>query len=168
MTRIFQADSRWNFILALPTLRIFFRVPTFRDLVVALIVIVPRFTAMFVLIFLVFYFYAVYGVLFFSSTWPILGSVAPKANFDTLSDAFLALAQIMIGEAWEEIMYAAMMATKVLYPAWFFISFVFIVTLLLTNAIVGMILTTTDSIVRSQRTRGKLNSDDIRELLLEN
>jgi hypothetical protein len=62
-------------------------------------VIIPQFTSLFVLLFLLFFTYAVYGVLFLRGLFDsVLQAAAPEANFNSLTDAFLCLFQLFAGQ----------------------------------------------------------------------
>ncbi len=102
--------------------------------------IFPSFISLFALLLLVFYVYAVYGIFFFRGLAErVMQDKAPTASFDTLGSAFVALFQMLTGAHWDEIMYPMILSSDWI-TTWYFVSFIFVVTLLFTNLFVGVIL----------------------------
>jgi len=66
-------------------------------------------------------------------------TAAPTASFNTLGSAFVALFQMLTGSHWDDIMYP-MILSRDWITTWYFVSFIFLVTLLFTNLFVGVIL----------------------------
>lgn len=92
------------------------------------------------LLLVVFLEYGIVGVTFFSDKFAsVLQGEAPRGNFNSLSRSLLTLFQMFIGESWEQIMYAGINVTS-WSAAYFFLSFIFIVTLLFGNLFKALFL----------------------------
>lgn len=138
----YNDDEEWlRFFLVIPLLRLLSVVKRTRHLVFTLISIIPQFIAILVLLIVVFFIYGVIGVWMLSDEMSaVLQTGAPEGNFDNLSNALLTLFQLLVGEGWHEVMYAAIRTTSGFAISWYFISFVIIVTLLFTNVFIGIVL----------------------------
>jgi hypothetical protein len=94
-----DSEDSYRFAMTFPVLRVFTQVKSSLLLMYTLGVIIPQFTSLFILLFLLFYFYAVYGVLFLRGLFEsVLQTAAPDGNFDSLTDAFLCLFQLFTGQ----------------------------------------------------------------------
>jgi hypothetical protein len=134
-------QNRFTIVATIPVLRIFSVMPHVKDLFFALILILPQFTDLFVLLILVLLIYGIIGVNLFAGKFTeLLQGDAPDASFDTLRDSLQSLFQILIGEGWDELMYAGIKVRKNFTVAWYFISFVAIATLLFVNIFIGLVL----------------------------
>ncbi len=69
--------------------------------------------------------------------------VVRVTSFDSIGSAMLTLMQVLIGEGWHAIMFAVMNGRHSWYWAAFFMIFVIVQTLLLTNLLVGVVLDST-------------------------
>ena len=86
--------------------------------------------------------FAVVGVMFFSGYFrfqPEEVNGEPGANFNSIPEAVSTLFQIMLGENWHEIMYAAMDADYGFSAAVYFIAYVVLVSVLFANMFIGIL-----------------------------
>jgi len=133
-------DDLFRFALSIPTVRILILTRKTRKLFLVLSKIFPSFSALFILLLLVMYVYAVYGIYFFKDKLELaFQDQAPPGNFDTLANAFVVLFQLLTAAQWDDVMYPTILATSWV-TSWYFISFIFVVTLLFTNLFVGVVL----------------------------
>jgi hypothetical protein len=127
--------------MTFPLLRIFYIVTSTRRLVFTLLSLVPNFAAIIVVLMVVFFIYAVIGVWILAGRYgEVLQDQAPRANFDSVGNGLLTLFQMLVGESWHELMYAAIRARNGFAISYFFISFILVVSLLFTNVFIGVIL----------------------------
>ncbi|KAL1515618.1 hypothetical protein AB1Y20_002237 [Prymnesium parvum] len=132
--------------LVLPTVRLFFVLHTARRVVFAMVPLRTYIGSALFLVLIIMWVYAIVGVTMFEGE---LASVADPAHrvrltcFDSIPSAMLTLAQILNGEAWNEVMYAVINAHHSIYWLSYFVSFVIIETLMLTNLLVGVVLDST-------------------------
>ena len=102
--------------------------------------------------FLVIYFYAVWGCIVFGGWFKYLNNYdLPQANFNSFLDAFTTLLQLFVGEAWNSVMMAGWSTAGENSATVFFLSYVILTTLLLTNLLVGVIISGYGSVVEVQR-----------------
>ena len=86
------------------------------------------------------YSYAVWGCMAFGGTFKYLHNYdMPQANFNSMTDSIITLAQLYVGEAWNGVMVAAVESVGSTAYAFFF-SYAVITTMLLTNMLVGVII----------------------------
>lgn len=90
-----------------------------------------------------FYFYGVIGVTLIGDALDDLPS-PPMYQFDSFRNAVIALFQLTVGEGWHEVMYSAAEAQNNLFVSIYFVSFVFIITLIFTNLFVGLVISLVD------------------------
>jgi Ion transport protein/Methyl-accepting chemotaxis protein-like, first PDC sensor domain len=150
-------DASLRFVLSFPLLRVFSAVKRTRHLVFTVITLMPAFASVFSLMFVIFFLYAVLGVWMFEGKFDILQDSAPAGNFDTMSDALLTLFQMLVGESWHVIMYAAIRSTRGFGASWYFIAFISTVTLLFVNVFIGIVLTAFRKIFTMNRRKEKLD-----------
>ena len=117
-------------------LRLISFIPELRQIVEALFKAIPRLGYVAILIFIVFYIYAVVGSVLFSSIsddlWGNLGS------------AMLTLFRVMTFEDWTDVMYATL---QVYAWSWiYYLSFILIVSFALLNMMIGVIVQTMDDV----------------------
>lgn len=139
----FRGDNktRLPLVFSIPILRTFSLVKRVRNLFFTLIQILPKFVDLFILLLIIFLVYGVVGVGMFSEKFSeLLQDDAPPANFDSLSEALQTLFQMLVGEAWADIMYAGIRVTRTFTSAWYFISFICFATLLFVNIFIGLVL----------------------------
>ncbi|ETO04561.1 hypothetical protein RFI_32835 [Reticulomyxa filosa] len=114
-----------------------------RNLVLTLYTVVPNFLSLVALAGIFIMIWARIGTTLFSGKSSVvleeIYQASSQANFDTLSDALLALVQIMLADNWSDIMYVNVLATRY-WASFYFIIFVVLVTLFSTNLFVGLIL----------------------------
>jgi hypothetical protein len=136
-----SASVGLHFILTVPLLRLFSLLERVRYLIFTLVRLIPRFTSVFIVLLIVSWVYAIVGVQLMSGKFRrVLQDSAPGGSFDSLREAFLTLFQMLIGESWDELMYAGIDVSHSFAVAFYFMSFIIIVTMLFTNLIVGIVL----------------------------
>ena len=168
----FTSDANFfRLFIVLPTIRLFFTLKQARRVPFVLIPLRQYLLSVVALMMLFSYMYAIVGVTLFEGNLnSIANSVDPEmvrlASFDTVPSSMLTLTQVLIGEGWHEIMYATMngkhswyapfipplaalpssppLATRGRYWAGYFVIFVLMQTLLLTNLLVGVVLDATN------------------------
>lgn len=137
-------------------LRLVSFIPELRQIVEALFKAIPRLGYVALLIFIVFYIYAVVGSLMFS-----------KVNEDlwgNIGSAMLTLFRVMTFEDWTDVMYA----TLNLYAwAWlYYLSFILVVSFALLNTMIGVIVQSMEDVSDSKaRTEINARLDTIERLL---
>jgi Ion transport protein/Methyl-accepting chemotaxis protein-like, first PDC sensor domain len=132
---------RFTIVTTLPILRIFHLIRRLRRLFFTLVRILPKFVDLFTLLSVIFLVYGILGVYLFAGKFnELLQDDAPPGNFDSLSNALQSLFQMLVGEAWADLMYAGILVTRDFVAAWYFISFICIATLLFVNIFIGLVL----------------------------
>ena len=138
-----QYHNWFRFFLALPVGRLLVTNDQSRHLLWCLVLILPMFVDLLIFLLLIFYVFSYWGVWLFHDKFKVLAYEGegghPGCDFDSLTNAMITLFQLLVGEAWHEVMYAAVKVTDWSY-AYYFVSFSFIVSMLFTNLIVGVIL----------------------------
>eukprot|EP00736_Rhodelphis_marinus_P007553 Rmarinus@m.2984 len=141
-------DSSINFadadytrvILALPTLRILCVFEGTRSVVFGVFIALPGAAALLSLLLLIMYLFAVMGSIFFAGAYEgVTDYDVPGATFDSMEKAFTTLFQMMGGDSWSTIMFAAVDATSSYLPILYFVGYVCVVTLLFSNLLIGVI-----------------------------
>ena len=150
-TFYFGNHDSLRFMMTFPVLRLFSAVHGTRTLVFTMLKLGPRIIYLLFCIYVVFYVYAVYGVYLFAGQNKMLQGLATQASFDDLSQAHIALFQIFVKQNWNDLMYAAIRATRGFGSSWFYISFVVIVTLLFVNILLGIVLDAYTEVYELQR-----------------
>ena len=129
-----------RFILAINAFRLFGVISSVKKIIFCFYVIIPNYIHVVALTFLVIYSYAVVGCIMFGGTFKYLqANDLPQANFNSLFDSLTTLTQLFIGEAWNAIMGAAVTATGQTAYIYFY-SYVTLTSLLLTNLMMGVII----------------------------
>ncbi|ETO27258.1 Ion transport protein, partial [Reticulomyxa filosa] len=145
-----------------PLFRMFTLIRTTRAAVYTVFKVIPRFSSLFVLMLLVFYFYAVFGTALVGGQIEYL-TLGPSSfvyfGFSTVAQAWLSLFQMLVSEGWNNIMDETIIATNNFAWAFYFMSFMFIVTLIFTNLFFGLVLAVVDEIEK-ERKHVTDNSDD--------
>ena len=119
-------------------LRWFGVVKSVREIIYSFYVILPNYSDIMMVTFLVIYFYAVWGCIVFGGWFKYLNNYdLPQANFNSFLDAFTTLLQLFVGEAWNSVMMAGWSTAGENSATVFFLSYVILTTLLLTNLLVG-------------------------------
>eukprot|EP00968_Pinguiococcus_pyrenoidosus_P029097 scaffold8312_cov325-Pinguiococcus_pyrenoidosus.AAC.1 len=88
------------------------------------------------------YTFAVTGVLAFSGYFrymPEEVNSSPETNFDSVTEAISTLFQIMVGENWHEIMFAAMDTPYGYTASIYFLAYVILVSVLFANMFIGIL-----------------------------
>ena len=134
-------------ILVMPTVRLFFVLRTARRIIFVLVPLRLYIVSIVSLMFVFALIWAILGVALFEG---VLGSIAEAldpgvmvGSFDSVGLALLTLTQVLIGEGWHNIMIATMNGRHSWYWAIYFIFYVVVQYLLLTNLLVGVILDST-------------------------
>jgi hypothetical protein len=139
-------------VLSLNALRWFGVVKSVREIIYSFYVILPNYSDIMMVTFLVIYFYAVWGCIVFGGWFKYLNNYdLPQANFNSFLDAFTTLLQLFVGEAWNSVMMAGWSTAGENSATVFFLSYVILTTLLLTNLLVGVIISGYGSVVEVQR-----------------
>jgi len=116
--------------------------------------------------------WAILGVTMFEDVFPSIAdaldtSVVRISSFQTVASSMLALMQVLIGEGWQDLMFAAMNGKHSWYWALYFIIYVLVQTLLLTNLLVGVVLDSTSGFSIDEELSLQANvlyGDQLREL----
>jgi uncharacterized membrane protein len=139
---LYEPSSSWSrVVMGLPLLRIFIVVRHFRELLFSLVRQLRQFAAIFVLMLTSFFVFGVYGVLMLSGRFDeVLRDEDDIQDFDSIGQAFLALYQIMLGESWNDLTYAAVNVRRNFDVSFYFVAFVMLVTILFTQLITGLAL----------------------------
>ena len=137
-------------------LRLVSFIPELRQVVEALFRAIPRLGYVVVLIFIVFYIYAVIGSLVFATI--------NEALWGNVGSAMLTLFRVMTFEDWTDVMYA----TLDVHPwSWvYYLSFILIVSFALINMMIGVIVQSMEDVTESTSTVALNRSlDEIEGLL---
>ena len=140
------SEDAHRLVLTLPTLRLFFVLKTARRVVFAMVPLRTYIGSALALMLIIMYIYAILGVTIFEGQLERVGDPTHRIRvtcFDTIPSAMLTLAQILNGEAWYEVMYAVLNSQHSIYYFVYFVSFVLMETLMLTNLLVGVVLDST-------------------------
>lgn len=123
-------------------LRLVSFIPELRQVVEALFRAIPRLGYVVVLIFIVFYIYAVIGSLIFATI--------NEALWGNVGSAMLTLFRVMTFEDWTDVMYA----TLDVHPwSWvYYLSFILIVSFALINMMIGVIVQSMEDVTESTTT----------------
>ena len=113
-----ETEHGLRFLLVVPLLRFFSQVQGARHVVSTLMRILPSFMSLLIVMILVFYFYSIIGVHFFSGKLTSLNS----ANFNTMTDAMLALFQMLVGEVGLTILSVHRNFVKSYYQMWLYVN----------------------------------------------
>lgn len=142
-----HADDPALVVLLVPLVRLFSAVPATRRLVFGILASLPSFLPVLMLLLLFLYNYAVVGVWWFGGLSERLPSddadteyIKSSANFDSFASAIATLFQLFTGEDWDAVMYAAVDTAGTIVPIYYFLSYVFGVLLLFTNALIGIVV----------------------------
>ena len=173
--------TRWNpargyndwsrIVLALPLMRAFSTIRLLRDIVMGMMTVIPLYVHVFTLLVIFFYFYGALGCLLFASDFKYNKDyILPDANFNSFLDSIMTLFQLFVGEAWNDVMEAALSTGKVVPSVLYFVSFIVVMTLLFTNLIIGIICSGYESInhVRKKHEEGeKISVSEVLKALKE-
>jgi len=124
---------------AIPALRLLGIIPDTRQLVNALLTVLPRFIPLLYLLLVFFFLYAVIGVTIMRGKFTPLGSNLNGTNWDTLSDAMVSLFMLLTGNNLTDTTFGAVSVCgwKVV---WYFLSFIGFITICFTNLFLGVLL----------------------------
>lgn len=144
--------DRRRFIFALPLLRLFNWIVPLRQQLFAFALLLPMFYGIGLLLFVILYMYAVSGVLLFGDGFERLPN-PPDGTFSSFNSALLLLFQCVVGEDWEDFMYAGMQIGGLLSSV-YFVSFMVITTILFVNLFIGVICDAYVKIIEKQKELG--------------
>ena len=132
--------------LQLPLLRLFTLIESNLQIGFEIIMVANKSFAVIMVAILYLFIWARIGVsLFYQKTDVVLTDYDSDVTFDSLHEGISTLVQIMIGEAWDEIMHVNVLATGDIYCIYFVI-YVLIITLFIVNIVTGLILAGMDSV----------------------
>ena len=154
--------KRFQFIFIAPILRSFSLLKRVRHLMSTIVALLPFFYHMFIILLCLFYGYAVYGVYLFHDLHLILEEEWVPGSFDNLSQAFITLYQILMGDMLAENVYAGVLVTHwsvVIY----YVSFILLVSVLFRGLISGAIISIWQQVVHTHN----LSRAHIKRKLLE-
>merc|ERR1719433_194293 len=97
-----------------------------------------------------FYFYGVLGVTMIGGALHDLPT-EPDYKFDSFSSAIIALFQLTVGEGWHQVMYSVAEAQNNIFSVFYFVSFIFFITLVFTNLFVGLVISLVDDMETQNR-----------------
>ena len=133
-------------------LRIITIMPELKGIINALFKSATSIGYVLILMFIIFYIFAVSGTVFFAET--------QSGHWDDLGAALLTLFAVMTFEGWTDIMYEAM---EIHSWSWiFFLSFIFLSTFTFLNMIIGIML---DTLNAEHKKEDQQEKEDERELL---
>eukprot|EP01083_Nonionella_stella_P239003 837014_1 len=155
-TRFTAMTGYQRFFLQLGILtRIFTLLRSNQKIMYMVFTVFSAFASLFAFLFVLIYMFARVGcTLFGRQTNTVIDDIYPVASsiiasFDTTGDAMLTLLQLMIGEGWHEVMYNNVIRSNVLYSI-YFIVYILIVTIIISNVFVGLFLSDVDELKKSQ------------------
>ncbi|ETO22307.1 cation transporter [Reticulomyxa filosa] len=156
----FSLDSQENYfwvrlVMIFPLFRMLTLIRTTRAAVYTVFKVIPRFSSLLVLMLLVFYVYAIFGTALVGNQIEYL-TLGPSSfvyfGFGTVAQTWLSLFQMLVSEGWNNIMDETIIATNNFAWAFYFMTFMFIVTLIFTNLFFGMVLAVVDEIEKERKT----------------
>jgi hypothetical protein len=145
----FKADADLHrVVLIFPAVRLFFTLKQARRVFFVLIPLRKYLGSVLMLMLIFNFMYAQLGEQLFAGELKVVAAAidtdAVRLNsFDTLASSMLTLVQILVGEGWDDIMYAVMNMKHSWYWALYFLVYVIVQTLLLTSLLVGVVLDST-------------------------
>lgn len=137
----FDTDStrQYRVAFAIPALRLLGIIPGTRQLVNALLTVLPRFIPLLYLLLVFFFIYAVIGVTIMRGKFDALGDELDGTNWNSLENAMVALFMLLTGNNLSGTAYAAVRACG-WNVIWYFLSFVGFITICFTNLFLGVLL----------------------------
>jgi len=155
-----KGSNDWSrIVLALPLMRAFSTIRLLRDIVMGMITVIPSYVHVFTLLAIVFYFYGALGCLLFASDFKYnVDYELPDANFNSFLDSIMTLFQLFVGEAWNDVMEAAMNTGKTVPAVLYFVSYIIMMTLLFTNLIIGIICSGYEAIAEVRKEHAGSNA----------
>ena len=136
-------------------IRIFTLLRSNQKIIYIVFTVFSAFASLFAFLFLLIYTFARVGCTLFDKEFAIvIDEIYPVAesiiaSFDNTGSAMLTLLQLMIGEGWHEIMYLHMIA-QTLVLSIYFIIYIMIVTIIISNVFVGLFLSDVDELKKMQ------------------
>jgi Ca2+-binding EF-hand superfamily protein len=138
-------------ILTINAMRVFGIFSSVRKIVFCFYVIIPNYSSIIALTVLIIYIYAIAGCMMFGGTFKYLhGYDMGQANFNSMADSVFTLVQLFVGPAWNEVMGAGVNSIGPGAFGYFF-SYTIMTTVLLTNLMMGVIISGYGQIVQLQK-----------------
>jgi len=159
-----QNDFWVRLPMIFPLFRMFTLIGTTRAAVYTVFKVIPRFSGLFVLMLLVFYVYAVFGNARISNQIEYVTvdvSSYVFFGFASMAQSWLTLFQMLVSEGWDDIMNDTIIATNNFAWAFYFGSFMFIVTLIFTNLFFGLVLAVIDEIEKDRRIMAEVDQEPV-------
>jgi len=136
----FEGDhAAYRVCFAVPSLRLLGIIPETRQLVNALLTVLPRFIPLLYLLLVFFFIYAVIGVTVMGGRFAALGTNLNGTNWDTLYEAMVALFMLLTGNNLTDTTFFAVSACG-WNVVWYFLSFIGFITICFTNLFLGVLL----------------------------
>jgi hypothetical protein len=134
-----DGTEKYRVAFAIPALRLLGIVPETRQLVNALLTVLPRFIPLLYLLLVFFFIYAVIGVTIMRGKFDALGDELGSTSWNSLGEAMVALFMLLTGNNLTDTTYAAIRACG-WNVVWYFLSFVGFITICFTNLFLGVLL----------------------------
>jgi hypothetical protein len=134
-----ELTRKYRVAYAIPALRLLGIIPETRQLVNALLTVLPRFIPLLYLLLVFFFIYAVIGVTIMRGKFDALGDELSGTSWNSLSEAMVALFMLLTGNNLTDTTYAAVRACG-WNVIWYFLSFVGFITICFTNLFLGVLL----------------------------
>eukprot|EP00736_Rhodelphis_marinus_P009837 Rmarinus@m.21844 len=116
------------------------RWPAFVMIVRTLALSVPAISSLSALLLLFLFLYALWGVQLFAGTFPAVEDGGPRARFDRLLDAVLAVFQVLTSDSWSLILFNAMRYSSLPWAIVYFLSLVLLGNYIVLNLFLGILL----------------------------
>ena len=138
-------------------LRSFTLLKTNQRLTFCVFTVYPQFIALLIFLFLYIYSWSKLGCSLFGDniTSIVIEDIydaAPNivANFNSSQYAILTLIQLLVGEGWHEVMYLNIIATNSFFSSIYFIIYITVVTIIISNVFIGLFLSGIDDLEMQQ------------------
>ena len=147
-----DTNNLWRIVMVIPLLRLLTLIKTTRSAVYTIFQVIPRFTWLLLILLMFYWIYGVMGVTLFGDALERQLPTNVDYTFKTFPDALIALFQLTVGEGWHDLMYDVMEAENdIITSAVYFVSFVFIITLIFTNLFIGLVISLVDDMETQNR-----------------
>jgi len=155
----------WRIVMVLPLFRLFTLIKTTRSAVYIIVKVIPRFGWLFLILLILFYIYAVFGVWLIGDELDTRLLDPPQYSFSTFHDSLVTLFQLTVGEGWHNVMYDTVYTkNSLLVTTPYFLSFVLMITLIFTNLFVGLVISVVDDVNQENKnTLGQLQQERLQQ-----
>jgi hypothetical protein len=153
--------SAFRAVMILPLFRLFSLIKTTRSAVYTIFKVLPRFSSLTALLFILFYVFAVWATAHISDSLKFLPDNPYLFRFGTFGDSMLTLFQLLVGEGWHDVMYAVMTVKDNYSWAYYFMGFVFLVTLIFANLFVGLVLSVVEDLEATRKRLAAQQKEDM-------